>query len=193
MTFYDTNIPHPTKDDVIYYLSLWQQSNKYSINEKALNKLFNILCPQNNNIDDILLKVTALNNLYNTNIYDVLPVAQHILELNIDNRLEQEDLNLIEEIQKVTIGGKERNFYSFATKYCSHHKPAVFPIYDKYVDKCLRYFKKFDNFSSFKNEDLKDYKKLKKILLEFQEFYKLHEFNLKQIDQYLWLLGKNYF
>lgn len=29
------------------------------------------------------------------------------------------------------------NFYSFASKYCSHHNPLDYPIYDIYVDEVL--------------------------------------------------------
>jgi hypothetical protein len=45
---------------------------------------------------------------------------------------------------------REINFYSFATKYCSHHKPEMYPIYDSYVDKMLGYFKKRTIFISLK-------------------------------------------
>lgn len=33
------------------------------------------------------------------------------------------ETTLVSDIQKVTINEVERNFYSFATKYCSHHRP----------------------------------------------------------------------
>ena len=72
---------------------------------------------------DILLKVAALNDFYSTNIFSVYPVAKHILSLNIDDRLMTGDVALVSDIQKVTINGVEKNFYSFATKYCSHHRP----------------------------------------------------------------------
>ena len=91
------------------------------------------------------------------------------------------------------ISGKKRSFYSFATKYCSHHNPIDFPIYDSYVEKILLYFNKIDKFSSFKRIDLKDYRKFKGILLDFQKYYKLERFSLKEIDRYLWLLGKEIF
>ncbi len=52
------------------------------------------------------------------------------------------DVSLVNEIAKVEISGKQFNFYSFATKYCSHHKPKDYPIYDNYVDRLLMAFKK---------------------------------------------------
>ena len=100
---------------------------------------------------------------------------------------------MVSELEEVKISDNKRYFYSFATKYCSHHNPIAFPIYDSYVEKVLVYFNKVDEFSSFKIKDLKDYRKFKGILLDFQRYYKLERFNLKEIDRYLWLLGKEFF
>ena len=48
-------------------------------------------------------------------------------------------------------------------------------------------------FYEFKKEDLKVYDKYKTILLEFKRFYNIDEYTLKDIDKYLWQLGKEYF
>ncbi|UTW70363.1 hypothetical protein KHA80_07540 [Anaerobacillus sp. HL2] len=40
---------------------------------------------------------------------------------------------------------------------------------------------------------MKNYVKFKSALIESQMFYNLEEYNLKQIDQYIWQLGKDYF
>ena len=45
----------------------------------------------------------------------------------------------------------------------------------------------------FSSSDLKDYKIFKEILIRLQAFYSLCEYSLKQLDQYLWQLGKAYF
>lgn len=68
-----------------------------------------------------------------------------------------------------------------------------YPIYDSYVDRLLRYFRDVDGFTHFKNDDLKKYSDFKNILLEFKGFYNLEPFNLKDIDKYLWQLGKEKF
>lgn len=134
-----------------------------------------------------------LNDFYSTNIYNVYPVAKHILSLQIDKRLSSGDLSLVEDIQKIPVQGRILNFYSFATKYCSHHKPLDYPIYDFYVDQVLRYYRKVDHFAKFQNKDLKNYVRFKSILKQFQQFYGLERYNLKQLDRYLWLLGKESF
>lgn len=55
------------------------------------------------------------------------------------------------------------------------------------------YFSKKDNFANFKKLDLKDYQKFKNILIQFKKYYNIDEYNLKEIDRYIWQLGKEYF
>lgn len=102
-------------------------------------------------------------------------------------------MTLVSDLQKVTINGVEKNFYSFSTKYCSHHRPLDYPIYDSYVEKVLCYFRDRDGFAKFKTPELKDYEKFKGTLIDFRSFYGLDQYNLKEIDKYMWQLGKAYF
>lgn len=67
-----------------------------------------------------------------------------------------------------------------------------YPIYDKYVDKVLMYFKKKDHFCEFKKEKLKDYCEFVKILENFKKFYIIN-CKFDELDHYLWQLGKKYF
>ena len=186
--------PEPRVSEVNKYLKGWKKLEKYTSQERALNKLFLELLPGNSEITDILLKASCLNDFYSTRIFAIYPVAKRILSIkDLDKRLKAGDIKLVRELGNVKIGDNKRYFYSFATKYCSHHNPIVFPIYDSYVEKVLVYFNKVDKFSSFKIKDLKDYRKFKGILLDFQRYYKLERFDLKEIDRYLWLLGKEFF
>ena len=185
--------PTPSVDQVEYYLTQWDALEDYHLQENALDRLFFTLCPDNNNISDILLKVSVLNDFYSTNIFKVYPVAKHILSLHIDDRLRNGDVTLVDDIKEIIISKKIRNFYSFATKYCSHHRPLNYPIYDSYVDEVLRYYRKRDGFAAFRNDELKNYSRFKSILEEFQYFYHLDKYNLKELDKYIWQLGKTYF
>lgn len=189
----EVNVPDPSIEQIKFYLEKWDGLENYRLQEDALNKLFFELYPKNINVIDILLKASTLNDFYSTNIFSIYPVAKHISDLNIDARLKAGDVTLVRDIQYVTIGVIEKNFYSLASKYCSHHNPLDYPIYDSYVDEVLRFFRNRDSFSDFQDADLKDYVKFKGILIDFRTFYRLHEYNLKKIDQYVWLLGKDYF
>lgn len=186
-------IPTPSKEQVDFYLARWNDLENYHLQEVALNKLFLNLCPKNTDITDVLLKVSTLNDFYSTNIFSVYPVAKHIHSLGIDARLKAGDVTLVNDIKRITINGTERNFYSFASKYCSHHNPFDYPIYDSYVDKVLCYFRNRDGFTSFKTDDLKDYVIFKGALIDFRAFYGLENYDLKEIDKYIWQIGKIYF
>lgn len=186
-------ISTPSIDEVEKYLKKWDSLENYVLQENSLNKLFYELVPNNKCMEDILIKASTLNDFYSTNIFSIFPVAKHILNLDIDERLKNGDPRLVNEISQIKINGKTKNFYSFATKYCSHHYPLSFPIYDSYVEKILIYFRNKDHFLDFEKIDLKDYEKFKNILIKFAEFYKIDNFNLKDLDRYLWQLGKEYF
>lgn len=187
------DIPRPSPEQVTYYLRRWDELENYHLQECALDRLFHNLCPENKEIEDILLKAATLNDFYSTNIFSIFPVAKHILELDIDVRLQKGDLTLVDDLQTVIIGGKERHFYSFATKYCSHHNETDYPIYDSYVDEVLRYYRAKHRFESFANDELKEYSRFKDILVAFQSYYGLNQFSLKEVDKYIWQLGKDYF
>jgi len=175
------------------YLKKWDTLENYMLQEKSLGLLFNELCLGNKKLEHVLLKVTALNQFYSTNIFDTYSVAKHILKLDIDQRLQNHDHFLVNELALITIKGKKKNFYSFASKYCSHHIPETFPIYDSFVEKMLFYYADEDSFASFTKTDLKQYGNFVQIIMAFQKFYGLEKFSLKQIDVFLWLAGKEMF
>ena len=186
------DIPNPTVEEVKYWLAAWDKLEDYESQERAVNRVFRDYY-SNSDLENILIKCSVLNDFYSTNIFKIYPVAKHILSLHIDERLKGGDPTLVDDIAKNDIGGKIKNFYSFASKYCSHHNQLEFPIYDSYVHKVLKYYQKVDRFSRFDENDLKNYPKFKKILIEFRKFYGLEQFNLKELDKYLWQFGKKYF
>lgn len=170
-------VPQPSAEQVEIYLKKWFDLENYKLQEDALDKLFLKLCPMNLNITDILIKISTLNDFYSTNIFSIYSVAKHILSLNIDARLKAGDVTLVRDVQYVNIANKQISFYSFATKYCSHHNPLDYPIFDSYVAQILKYFRNKDAFSEFKDDDLKDYVKFKCILIDFRSFYNLKKYN----------------
>ena len=188
------NLEKPSAKQVKHYLAKRETLENYVLQEKALEKLFNLL-PHNTDINDVLLKSSTLNDFYSTNIFNTYAVAKHILTIpNLDNRLKQGDISLVDEIKEVTMSdGKKSDFYSFATKYCSHHNPNFFPIYDSYVDKILVALNKVYPFSTFKHKELKNYQRFNEVLLDFNKTFGLDNFSLKDLDTYLWLLGKEIF
>ena len=186
------DVPQPSKELVEHYLKQWDKLEDYSSQEEAVNRVFKDY-GSNRELENILIKCSILNDFYSTNIFKIYPVAKHILSLDIDKRLNSGDPTLVDEIAKIKIGSKEKNFYSFASKYCSHHNQLEFPIYDSYVHKVLKYYLNVDRFFDFDESDLKIYPKFKNILIKFRSFYGLDEYNLKELDKYLWQFGKEFF
>lgn len=186
----------PTAQSVKAFLEKWQDSDevkKYDAQEQALQKLFKQY-PNNQNLSDVLLKVSTLNDFYSTNIFQTYSVAKNIVALeNVDKKLKEGDISLVNDIRHSIINGKEFDFYSFVTKYCSQHNNKDFPIYDSFVDKILIEFNKSYSFHSFNKEDLRNYPLFKEIFLAFQKHFGLEAFSLKQIDTYLWQYGKQFF
>ena len=188
------DIPSPNKDIIEKYLIKWDNLEEHYIwQESSLDKLFHDDYKTNTDLNEILIKCSCLNDFYSTNIFLIYPVAKNIYDLKIDKRLKDGDASLVNDIANVEISGKQKYFYSFASKYCSHHNAVKFPIYDYFVEKMLMYFKKKDKFAKFVKDDLKDYIKFRNVLLEFKKFYDIDEFNLRDIDKYLWIAGKEYF
>ena len=153
----------PSVKDAEWFLDYWKNLPSYSNQEKALDKLFMDVCKRNDNIEDILIKCSSLNDFYSTNIFDI------------------------------HINGKDHFFYSFATKYCSHHQPGRYAIYDSYVEKVLLSMNSRKHFANFKHEEMKDYETYMSVIGAFQQKFRLMQYNIKQLDQYLWQLGKWYF
>jgi hypothetical protein len=186
----------PSSDTVRSYLEKWNTDKSlenYRTQEAALKLLFHKFCLEISSSELVLLKVTALNQFYSTNIYDTYSMAKHIIDLEIDERLHSGDLTLVNELALITLKSKQKNFYSFASKYCSHHDPKAFPIYDSFVEKMLVRCAKVGHFAQFKKVELKKYKSFVQIIKTFQQFYGLENFSLREIDMFLWLAGKELF
>ena len=145
------NKVRPSAEQVAMYLERWDSLDNYVLQESSLRKLFAVTYPRNVDMDDVLIKVCSLNDFYSTNIFSPFTVAKHIVDLDIDQRLGNRDLTLVNDIAVVKVNGQKTiNFYSFATKYCSHHFPEDYPIYDSFVEKMLMHFKRVDKFYKLK-------------------------------------------
>ncbi|HLY28770.1 MAG TPA: hypothetical protein VKQ72_20665 [Aggregatilineales bacterium] len=183
-------LPVPTEELVQSYIQQFNQSE--DVVEQALSKLFGLF--RTNTVhDEVLLKVVALNALYGTGILATRKVAEHIVSLKIDPGLGAGQTEVVHRIARIEIAGKNRNNYSFATKYCSWHNPIHYPIFDSFVEEMLWGYRKRDGFSSFQRQDLWQYSQLKQAIEDFRTHYGLSMFDLKDIDKFLWLAGKAIF
>ncbi|MFD6754792.1 hypothetical protein [Micromonospora gifhornensis] len=175
------------------YLARWREGDTEKI-DAALRVTFGAM-PENTDLGVVGVKVAALNSLYATGILGVLQVARHIVSRGIDAALTEPEVrpDLIETIANVEFSGKKRRNYSFATKYCSFHRPDVYPIYDSLVagvlSKLLKQGETFDTFTPGERWAA-DYAVWHRSISRFRTHYGLEEFSIREIDKYLWTLGK---
>ena len=187
----------PTSALIDTYIKKFNNDDRYYPADQAITKLFDAF-PKNEYLEDILLKISVLNDLYSTNILGTFAMAKHIQKLGIDNALNIGDPHIVNKIAvghgiKSSKTKKELNFYSFATKYCNWHNLEQYAIFDSFVEKILLAYKKQDKFTNFTKAGLRDFPTFKRVVQDFMCFYDLNGHNLKEIDKFLWIYGKELF
>lgn len=173
---------------VAKYLEKWSsyRNGKMEDQEKALQKLFELF-PDNSSLEGVLLKASCLNSFYSTNIKDIHAVGKVIFDLQIDSRLNSNDLSLVDDIAENTKLKCEsgRREFSFASKYCSFHKPESYPIYDSRNKALLNYYS--DELSLNRRKLDSNYSEYTKIINKYKKEFALEKFSFKEIDRFNWL------
>lgn len=192
------DLPEPTPELVRQYITAFDEQGV--VTEAALHGLFTAF-PSNTDVAEVLLKVIVVNRIYSTSIYAVVPVAEMIAAAKIDDLLRAGKQEAVECIRRVSFEAqsglpKQLNIYSFATKYCALHQPQHYVMYDGLVIEKLRQYQVKTQaegtpfYSAFSWDDLKDYSKFKSIVEAFQRHFRLGNFTLREVDKFLWILGK---
>lgn len=193
--FNDGLPPYPSVKCVNTWCKRWEETTGYPEQEHALEKLFKTLLANNQDLDDVLIKVCMLNDFYSTNIYNVLSVANEIVSMKLDDVFESDQAkpSAVDALNEQVYKSTNIHIYSFATKYFSCHRPDIYPIYDSYVDKLLRYYRDEYRFFEFDDKKLSTYKGFHEVYTEFRNFFDLTQFTAKEIDKFLWQVGKHHF
>jgi hypothetical protein len=121
------------------YLDIFASQEMYFVNDLKNLELFK-KTPGNKDVEDIRVKVSAVNDTEIGNLGIIENVVAHIHSLNIDDRLGKGDLTLVEDIANFSIGAKTQRVLHFASVFCNFHKPEVYPIYsEQYLDFYRKY------------------------------------------------------
>ena len=191
---------YPTPELVKEYVDKFDNDNNRSdfFKDSAIIKLFDKF-PNNTELDEVLAKVTLLNAFYSTQILDMdlLNVSRDIVALKIDSSIYGEKVDY-DIVNRIAYCGSfyQRKLYSFASKYCSFHNPAEFPIVDSYSKGMLYYMNncedsRFHFFThGFTQNDLNNYHNYCKVYNAFVKHFKLENISYKEIDNYLWKYAK---
>jgi len=112
------------------YLDIFDSQERYFVSDIRNLELF-AETPLNTNLDEVRIKVSAINDMdvIDSTVSDDL--VNHIVALNIDDRLKKGDLTVVEEIANLKARNKNYHFLHFASAYCNYHRPDVFPIYSE--------------------------------------------------------------
>lgn len=179
--------------------ALFYNHPRYGIGDRVVEEIF-LKYPNNEKLENILTKVTVLNSIYATAVYDIYGMSKHIYSItNLDYLLKVGDQEAVHRIRRghniINIkNGKERDFYSFSTKYCFFHNNNAFPIFDSVLAELLfLYNTKYNFFKGFSKKSLHDYSMYKKFIISFKNHFKLNELSCREFDHAMWLVGKYIF
>lgn len=184
----------PAAEAVMAACERFDKDNK--VIEDALDPLFSKF-PMNSETAHVLLKVVTLNALYSTQIPlygeripNIFEVVDHIVKLGIDPALDLGSPGVVYDIARIEAPNNVVHFnYSFATKYCSWHRPDFYPIYDSRVDEYLWHLQSLGWIGSFQRQKLKVYPFFKETVTKLQNKFGLQQFNFKQMDKFMYYEG----
>jgi hypothetical protein len=111
------------------YLDLFADQEMYFLNDKKNLDLF-AANPTNTSADTIRIKVSSINDEEFRLHVNPDEMVQRILKLNIDNRLMNGDLSVVDDIARLK-DDQKFNLLHFASAYCNFHQPNKFPIYSE--------------------------------------------------------------
>jgi hypothetical protein len=146
--------------------------------------------PGNNKAENIRMKLSAVNDsdLRKHNITEEM--IEHILKLNIDNRLQKGDLTVVEDIARIQTKKQSLHLLHFASVYCNLHRPDIYPIYsDQYHDFYKRYIK--ENNLPFDPEKITTYDVFSKALNNLVERLNLKgQMDYLHLRKFAWLYAE---
>jgi hypothetical protein len=175
--------------------SLFYNHPRYGIGNRIVEKIFQKY-PENERMENVLIKVTMLNSIYSTAIFDIYGISKHIHNIDkVDRLLSDGDSAAVDKIRHGHGIGKEkeRDLYSFSTKYCFFHNKEAFPIFDSKLSGLLREFNsnsKYKFYSKFTRQNLYDYKIYKDVIMQFRKCFNLTSLTCVEFDHAMWILGK---
>ena len=155
------------------------QAGKHAF--QVVKSVFDVY-PSHTDLDDVLLKVAVLNDLYRTFLRAPFSMANHICQIHdFEKRIEEGDPQLVMEIAQWTHpASTSEQVYIFATKYCFFANMKKYFIYDERVAHQLQLI------LGVEPTGLKDYaffsSCMERVLLQ-SNFPMTHA----ELDMYLWM------
>lgn len=193
----------PNKDRIQSLITQFDNTN--NISEEAIRHLIDN--PFKETKDSPIYtytKVSLINDNYSTHLSSAEKSAiskiLYDFSEDIQKRNYNRDLidNIRSECRKPNMLNKDP--YSFITKYCCHHNPDNYPIFDSYVEIMLKWFSDLEDVpfhTTDKNSDFCNYDFFRNVLMQFKEYCEtnriIESISYRNLDKYLWSAGKEFF
>ena len=188
------NMTDDTCAEIVEKYTKIATSKEEILSKSALKNLFTVMAHGNAYYERVLIKVAAINQLYNANLFYVSAMAEQIVKCpNLDNRLRAGDEGVVKDIALLCVNGKEYYCYSFATKYCHFENPSKYPIFDSYVEKAIIDFSKKGYICKYSKQSLRTYSVFKKAVAEISHTFKIYTDTYDELDSFMWHYGKTNF
>lgn len=194
--------PEHLREEVARCVGIWETEG-YTRDEGFLDNLFTEECRGNTHEPAVFTKVAALDSLYATYIlkghHGVIVDALCQLGNSLDKELEHGEEGAVGRIV-VAINNelkakklRKRNYYSFATKYCSFHNFSGYSLFDTHARTTLEDILKLspsDFGGKEKVRQLESYPKLHEAIGRLITDNGLKKFGRRGVDHYLWIRGR---
>ena len=170
----------------------FDKTPRYAAPDRVLGTIFR-RHPNNDDLETVLLKVTLLDRLYNTQIYGLdglYRMAVHIRGKDLDVRLNGGQADAVDIIRRGHGLRGGADYFSFATKYCHWHRPDIFPMYDSNVDTAIHWLSTRLGLGPVPIERLREFVFLKGLMDTCRNRLELDWPGYKRFDQALWILGQ---
>ena len=185
------NLLNPTRKIVKEYV------DKFDDGVEGINKniIDGFVSHYGTSCDGIAAVSALINTLYSTHIgaSDFAALTYGIFKIReLKNRLNAGDIALVSEIAGLlkTDNENKKEYISFASKFCAFHNEAKFPIYDRISREMLAKINKTQSFTERFNKDKIPYEKYVEIYNSFIKKFGLEELTYREVDKYLWSVGK---
>jgi len=175
------------REIILKYSALFDQSADLKTADETINTAVK-QWPEHTEIKEVYL----INSIYSTKVFGIYSLAKHITTIpDLSTLIKNGDVEAVTAIQhghKIKSKIKEIDFLSFATKYCSFHNPASFPIFDNFIEKYLyKMAKKRNWFPKITHKKMRDYDFFRNVIDKFRKEFNLTNESYKTIDKGLWL------
>lgn len=187
----------PTSSFIKFHLGQFKENGNLAINDKML-ELFQTF-KDDTDINNVRIKVAALNEIFSTSIINIEPVITTIVQCaDTSNPAQSIDqfVKQVDDIAKIEWTNSQQKKYtrtnlSFASKYVHFTSNYQIPIYDSYIWILINGYLGQLKGSKLVFKAPTDYQTFHLRFLKFRNEFQLQTYSLFEVDKFLWQYCRN--